>query len=153
MNLLKDEALDAQEFGTTVTCEPYEILQLFDKIDELCRTVVYITQKREEWERIALENFEHCTQYAIQVESLQKELEDLQQQLKTKKADGWIEWSGGPCPVPVGTPVDVRYRDGEELYGLPANGFSPGWRDAQSSFWRHDSMKNDIVAYRVVKPD
>lgn len=60
----------------------------------------------------------------------------------------WIEWSGGACPVPSGTLVDVIYRDGETLYGLRADEFNDTKRDASSSFWQHEGALNDIVRYR-----
>lgn len=70
----------------------------------------------------------------------------------TQTDDGWIEWGGGECPAETGTLVDVRYRDGLELYALPANECQAGPRNAQRSFWRHEGMNNDIIAYRVVNP-
>lgn len=60
----------------------------------------------------------------------------------------WIEWSGGACPVPRGTLVDVIYRDGETLYGLHADELNDTKRDASVCFWRHDGASNDIVRYR-----
>lgn len=60
----------------------------------------------------------------------------------------WIEWSGGACPVPSGTLVDVIYRDGETLYGLPADELNDTERDASVCFWQHDGASNDIVRYR-----
>ncbi|ATS93284.1 hypothetical protein FDJ09_gp60 [Escherichia phage VB_EcoS-Golestan] len=60
----------------------------------------------------------------------------------------WIEWSGGACPVPRGTLVDVIYRDGETLCGLPADELNDTERDASVCFWRHNGMSNDIVRYR-----
>lgn len=60
----------------------------------------------------------------------------------------WIEWSGGACPVPCGELVDVIYRDGGTLYGLPADEINDTERDASCSFWRHAGAPNDIVRYR-----
>lgn len=60
----------------------------------------------------------------------------------------WIEWSGGACPVLCGTLVDVIYRDGETLYGLPADEINGTERDASVCFWLHDGAPNDIVRYR-----
>ncbi|WAX16321.1 hypothetical protein KP591P3_00003 [Klebsiella phage KP591P3] len=68
------------------------------------------------------------------------------------KNDGWIEWGGGECPVPRGTLVDVRYRDGEELFSLPADDLAPSSRDASFAFWRDSAQDNDIIAYRLHKP-
>lgn len=59
-------------------------------------------------------------------------------------ADCWIEWSGGDCPVPEGTLVDVKFANGE-----PAAGVIP----AEEWDWTHDEPIDgfDIVAYRVVQ--
>jgi hypothetical protein len=61
----------------------------------------------------------------------------------------WIEWAGGKCPVPEGTVVDVRHRDGCGYLHLKAE------RDtyASGTFWRCDNMGGDIVAYRVCPAD
>lgn len=67
-------------------------------------------------------------------------------------ADGWIEWAGGECPVPDGTLIDVRYRDGEDVCEVPANEMAKSPRDASEAFWLHDGLNVDIVAYRVVDP-
>lgn len=75
---------------------------------------------------------------------LSKALEEL----GCKDESCWIEWSGGACPVPCGELVDVIYRDGGTLYGLPADKINDTERDASGSFWRHDGAPNDIVRYR-----
>jgi hypothetical protein len=63
----------------------------------------------------------------------------------------WIEWHGGECPVPDGTLVHVRYRDGEESVILRANIHDDeNERDAGYAFWRNDGYSNDIVAYRII---
>lgn len=68
------------------------------------------------------------------------------------KNDGWIEWGGGECPVPRGTLVDVRYRDGRQLNALSANDGTLNPRDASFVFWRNDGSENDIIAYRLHQP-
>jgi hypothetical protein len=55
----------------------------------------------------------------------------------------WIEWSGGECPVPPGTVVEVRFRNGNS---------DP---DSNAEWWTWDwdcdrESTRDIVAYRVV---
>lgn len=70
-----------------------------------------------------------------------------------EKNEGWIKWEGGKCPVEEGTLVDVKYRDGGEGFNLPANGFTSDRRDASISFWRKDGFNNDIIAYRLSKPE
>lgn len=67
------------------------------------------------------------------------------------KNDGWIEWGGGECPVPRGTLVDVRYRDGRQLNALSANDGTLNPRDASFVFWRNGGSEKDIIAYRLHK--
>ena len=55
----------------------------------------------------------------------------------------WIDWGGGKCPVPAGTPAMIRIRNGEEHGPFPI--------DASSSLWRNDGHMVDIIAYRIVK--
>lgn len=66
-----------------------------------------------------------------------------------EKNEGWIKWGGGKCPVDDGVLVDVKYRDGEVGFNLPANGLTDDARDASGSFWHNDVNNNDIVAYRL----
>lgn len=62
----------------------------------------------------------------------------------------WIEWNGGECPVERGTLVDVRYRSGDEKFGLFAGVHAEGGDDdAGPAYWEHDDFYNDIVAYRL----
>ena len=68
------------------------------------------------------------------------------------KNEGWIEWGGGECPVPRGTLVDVRYRDGRQLNALSANDGTLNPRDASFVFWRNDGSEKDIIAYRLHQP-
>ena len=67
------------------------------------------------------------------------------------KNDGWIEWGGGECPVPSGTLVDVKWRDGKIDDGIPAkisHDLDPSKRHAIS--WRHHHGDSyDIIAYRL----
>lgn len=58
--------------------------------------------------------------------------------------DGWIEWSGGECPVPGDTLVEVRFFD-----YAPLNGIARNYR------WKHKHTPaggSDIIAYRVIEP-
>lgn len=64
-------------------------------------------------------------------------------------ADGWIEWKGGECPVEKGTLVDVIWRDGAERSGVKALHLG----GAGHQFWVADGMVNDIIAYRLHKPE
>lgn len=65
--------------------------------------------------------------------------------------DGWYINSSGQCPIAHDTLIDVRYRDGEELYNVPAcasQNIPQSFRDTSEDYWRIDSNKNDIVAWR-----
>lgn len=67
-------------------------------------------------------------------------------------ADGWIEWiewNGGECSVEKGTLVDVIWRNGTERAGVKALHIG----GAGHKFWVADGMVNDIIAYRLHKPD
>ena len=64
----------------------------------------------------------------------------------------WISWSGGECPVPKGTPVMIRLRNGEEHGPFPALRLASVIDiDASNSFWIHHGFLVDIIAYRIVK--
>ena len=71
------------------------------------------------------------------------------------KNEGWIEWGGGECPVPRGTLVDVRYRNGEENHRVGAGlsfcdaGTKP---DINAEDLGRDGTPLDIIAYRLHKP-
>jgi len=64
----------------------------------------------------------------------------------------WIEWKGGKCPVPYGTRVRVRHRNGNECEGealisqfMTQIHWSVGFsRDPRPYI-------GDIVAYRLIK--
>ena len=77
---------------------------------------------------------------------------------KITNSEGWIEWKGGRCPVEKGTLVDVKYRDGIEIFSLPALLNPPyeennTFRDASGAFWRKHGQRNDIIAYRLSNTD
>jgi hypothetical protein len=52
--------------------------------------------------------------------------------------DGWIEWHGGKCPVPLGTKVEYMMRDSDTCNDL-----------AGELRWTQRGKYSDIVAYRV----
>ena len=60
------------------------------------------------------------------------------------KADGWIEWNGGECPVYGELVVYVNYRDG---------GKTPKPVKAGSQRWNHSGLGGDIMSYSLHKPD
>lgn len=57
-------------------------------------------------------------------------------------ADGWIEWSGGECPVDGESIVDVEFNSGNIFSGV-AKGLS----------WRHEWKYSNVIAYRLHKPE
>lgn len=63
----------------------------------------------------------------------------------------WIKWDGGDCPVPIGTIVDIKHRDGREYFNESA-----GMPGSHCENWSHDEdfeniFSGDIIAYRVSK--
>jgi hypothetical protein len=56
-------------------------------------------------------------------------------------AEGWIEWSGGECPLADNTRHEVRFRDGS----IEADDEPQTWN------WSEDGVEGDIIAYRVVQ--
>lgn len=70
------------------------------------------------------------------------------------KNEGWIEWSGGECPVPRGTLIDVKYLCGDVNRHIKA-----GEPDSSGSIdtafairWSKLGAEYDIIAYRLHKP-
>lgn len=65
--------------------------------------------------------------------------------------DGWIAHDGGPCPVPVGTLVEVRLRAGSVHKGQALEGLCL-CADQWFTGYRDDPTPSDvdIVAYRVL---
>jgi hypothetical protein len=59
--------------------------------------------------------------------------------------DNWIDWQGGPIPVPHKRLVEVRMRDGTQPLMQPAGAFR--WLHADGSAYMNDG--GDVVAYRV----
>ena len=53
--------------------------------------------------------------------------------------DQWIEWTGGACPVPGFTLVDVRLRGGDVRAA----------RSASLWHWTDEGQDSDVVAYRL----
>lgn len=78
------------------------------------------------------------------IKDLQDSLED-----ETPLKGRWIRWDGGECPVERGTLLNVRYRDGRINYNVRADMLERELqRDASKSFWSHDGMTADIVAFQ-----
>ena len=56
--------------------------------------------------------------------------------------NNWIEWNGGKCPVDNGVSIDVRFRNGAELYDV-----------ISSLRWSHDGVGGDVIAYRICEQE
>lgn len=76
---------------------------------------------------------------------LESQLE-LVENSSDKEESGWIEWSGGECPVAADVIVQCMMRGGEDV------GF---WHMAELKGgewdWSHTNHPGDIVSYRVVE--
>lgn len=63
------------------------------------------------------------------------------------KNEGWIEWSGGECPVEESVLVDVKFRDGSIHKAQRANYYE--WGHGRPHF---ATTGCDIIAYRLPQP-
>lgn len=62
--------------------------------------------------------------------------------------DGYTYWEGGECPVPKGTLVDVKYRDGVCVRSVPA-GVSDVETQRYAYNWSDFDGPGAIVAYKL----
>lgn len=64
------------------------------------------------------------------------------EECKPKNApnNGWIEWSGGKCPVTPTTEIEVHFRDDTYQFGV-----------GNEYFWSQYGEPDDIIAYRIVE--
>jgi len=66
--------------------------------------------------------------------------------------DEWIPWAGNAyCPLPVGTKVDVRLRNGNEETANVEAGSNCNM--TYSGFWARDNSNFAVTAYRVHEPE
>ena len=56
----------------------------------------------------------------------------------------WMNWAGGPCPLPGGTQCLCEMRDPDNI---------PHVRVAESWFWLHEDRGHDIVRFRYATDD
>jgi hypothetical protein len=75
------------------------------------------------------------TDYRQKLQAIRDEIDEV-------LADGWIPWSGGECPVPEDTAVEVEFNDG---------GRWPEQR-ADELNWEHGYEISNIIAYRIIEP-
>lgn len=67
------------------------------------------------------------------------------------KNDGWIEWSGGECPLEKGTIIDTKDRDGHENFGEVIGSTN----NVDDIFWQRGVCSYpayEIIAYRLHQP-
>lgn len=67
------------------------------------------------------------------------------------KNDGWIEWSGGECPLEKGTIIDTKDRDGHENFGEVIGSTN----NVDDIFWQRGVCSYpayEIIAYRLHLP-
>lgn len=68
--------------------------------------------------------------------------------------NNWIENTTGECPVAKGTLIDVEFRDGKQLSGISALvSISGSLLEATGAFWVDEGCPNDIVKWRLHKPE
>ena len=68
--------------------------------------------------------------------------------------NNWIENTSGECPIEKGTLIDVQFRDGEVMLGIEAFASLPDYeREGTYPFWILDGFMNDIVLWRLHKPE
>lgn len=58
----------------------------------------------------------------------------------------WTAHSGGKCPVPKGTLVDVKFRDNTSVTDVPAGVLLKGFCAEE---WSHSRHPGDIVMWRL----
>lgn len=61
------------------------------------------------------------------------------------RAQGWIEHSGGPCPVTIGSTNQIMLRDGRIIIETARRW---GWSHLNSTL-----PETDIIAYKPETPD
>ncbi len=71
----------------------------------------------------------------------------------TDMTDGWTEWKGGPCPVPLNERVYLRFRDGDTFFENRASRAGDWIADegGLADCWQMSSDGSDggdIVAYK-----
>lgn len=85
-------------------------------------------------------------EYRKKADALRAEWQSLQVDKPAEQRvdpDGWIEWTGGDCPVDGRAVVYVKYRDGGISTSIAA---CFGWQ-------RRCNDDGDIVAYKIVKEE
>lgn len=106
---------------------------------EKCREFIDIFKSLEKEGHLALASEYHLQAY-------EKALPVLEQQ--EKGDDGWIEWSGGECPVAESCVVEVKFRSGKVKKPAAAEEYL--WTNGYGDLAETGA---DIIAYRVVQQE
>lgn len=68
--------------------------------------------------------------------------------------NNWMENVSGVCPVAKGTLIDVDFRNGKQLFRVEAlTSISGSMFEPTRAFWMIDEQYNDIVRWRLHKPE
>lgn len=76
--------------------------------------------------------------------------EQWQAERDRQKGGVWKRHRGGKCPVPVGTKVSTRHRDGEVVdvhFHTATTGSGPA---TMNTIWKHTGDDHDIMAYKII---
>lgn len=98
--------------------------------------VEYVSRWKDKGGIQDLEKARHYLEKLIEIQSVEPET-------GAGKTDAcWVEWKGGECPVPIGTFMDIRLRDGSVFQ-----------RQVVTNELRWSSIESsaDIIAYKVVE--
>jgi len=147
-------AFDTQVSGNHYSKLAIQPMQysMANKLDACQHTIIkYVTRFRDKGKLADLEKARHVLDMLIELEYGSSKSENAEK--PDELGDGWIQWNGGECPVPAGTPVQVRFRDGGEFEGSALKSwctFEEHWRIGIE----HDQTPcaEDIVAYRIINP-
>ena len=76
--------------------------------------------------------------------------EQWQAERNRQKGGEWKRHRGGKCPVPAGTKVSTRHRDGEVVDVHFQTAEYGTHKAVMDCVWKHDGSKHDIMAYKVI---
>lgn len=103
--------------------------------------------KRSGWNWLCGGKFTHCCEIGASIPNWHQTVlrrEEYYQAYPKADADGWIEWSGGGCPIGKNISGDIKLACGEEFFTV------------DMAMWNWQ-MGNDcprrIIAYRLHKPE
>lgn len=147
-------AFDTQVSGNHYSKLAIQPMQysMANKLDACQHTIIkYVTRFRDKGGLADLQKARHVLDMLIELEYGSKS-ENAEK--PAELGDGWIQWNGGECPVPAGTMVRVRYRNGKEHEGPALHSwctYEEQWRFGIASDLT-PPCGYDIIAYRIISP-